>query len=227
MSAARNSSYYKLKGAITLLQYRYRISSSSPTAQLQSYHWNLGYGGNYMNQGLGLIISAGNREAGTIKSDFARAKDFQSPVPPPPPSPSPPSQKPFISTWVKWLLGTVLSTLLPFWKQKWEGLLQLEGKVEKVVEEVEEVAEVVEKVATVAEKISAEAAEQLPDNSIIKKAALAVEHASNATAADAQLTQNFIHKVEDVKQDLKDLEGMVEPVIDNIIKVDMEPHQNK
>jgi hypothetical protein len=64
-----------------------------------------------------------------------------------------------------------------------------------VVGEVEQVAEVVENVATVVEKVSAEVADHLPDNSMIKEAALAVEHISNVTAADAQLAASFIHKV--------------------------------
>lgn len=69
------------------------------------------------------------------------------------------------------------------------------GKVEKVVGEVEEVAEVVEKAAAVAENVSAKVADQFPNNSRIKEAAVAVEHISNVAVADAQLAQNFIHKV--------------------------------
>lgn len=64
-----------------------------------------------------------------------------------------------------------------------------------MVEEVEVVAEVVENVATVAEKFSAEVAEKLPDNNKIKLAVLAVEHLSSVAAQEAQLAQDFIHKV--------------------------------
>ncbi|XP_028055546.1 uncharacterized protein LOC114259703 [Camellia sinensis] len=99
------------------------------------------------------------------------------------------------------------------------------GEVEAVVEEVEIVAKVVEKVATMAEKVSADVAEKLPDNGILKEAALFVENVSTATAKDAELTENFIHKflfnldspVEELKGDLTDLGTMVEPVIDKII----------
>lgn len=124
-----------------------------------------------------------------------------------------------VSFRAKWFMGIVLSIFLPL-KQKWESMRQLEGKdititisrtyiymlvwrpdssttgkVEMVVEEVEVVAEVVEKAAAVSENVSAKVADQFPDNSRIKEAALAVEHISTVAVADAQLAQNFIHKV--------------------------------
>lgn len=64
-----------------------------------------------------------------------------------------------------------------------------------MVEEVEEVAKVVEKVATVAEKVSEDVAEMLPEDGKLRKAALVVEHASKQTAHDAELTEEFVHKV--------------------------------
>ena len=64
-----------------------------------------------------------------------------------------------------------------------------------VVEEVEGVAKVVEKAATVAEKISAEVADKLPEKGKLQEAALFVEHVAEEAAHDAQLTENFIHKV--------------------------------
>ncbi|KAL8188967.1 hypothetical protein R6Q57_029487 [Mikania cordata] len=81
-------------------------------------------------------------------------------------------------------------------------------KVEGVVKEVEEVAEVVEKVATATEKLSREVAEKL-DNGEVKEVALMVEHVSNVIAKDAQMTEDFIHKVGDLKQDLTNLEAMI------------------
>ncbi|KAI4296408.1 hypothetical protein L6164_036369 [Bauhinia variegata] len=86
------------------------------------------------------------------------------------------------------------------------------------MEEIEKVSNIVEKVATVAEKVSAQVAENLPGNGKLRQVALAVEHASEEVAHDAQLTEEFIHKVEEVKNDLDDLGAFVEPVIDNIIK---------
>lgn len=219
-AAARNSSSYRLIGMVKLL-YRYRTSSSSssPSPGCTLHANKFGYGG-YVNLGPGGFIirsftAAGSRSSSTRPEADTRKSHFYTKVTDVQPSPPVvPPPKPGISSWAKWLLGFVLSILIP-WKQKWESLRQLEGKVEKVVGEVEEVAEVVEKAAAVAENVSAKVADQFPNNSRIKEAAVAVEHISNVAVADAQLAQNFIHKVEDVKKDLKDLETMVEPLIDN------------
>ncbi|BBN70179.1 hypothetical protein Prudu_1443S000600, partial [Prunus dulcis] len=98
------------------------------------------------------------------------------------------------------------------------GSISPTGKAEIVMEEVEDVAEVVEKVANVAEKVSADVADELPDNSKLKETVLLVERASKVAAQDAQLTQDLIHKVETLKQDLGDLETLAEPVLEKIAK---------
>lgn len=69
------------------------------------------------------------------------------------------------------------------------------GEAEMVVEEIENVAEVVEKVATVAEKVSTQMADKLHDHTKLQEAALLVERVSEATAQEAELTINIIHKV--------------------------------
>ncbi|ONH90642.1 hypothetical protein PRUPE_8G066300 [Prunus persica] len=120
--------------------------------------------------------------------------------------------------WLKWMLGSILSLMLPFWAQNWGKLKRIEGKAEIVMEEIEDVAEVVEKVANVAEKVSADVADELPDNSKLKETVLLVERASKVAAQDAQLTQDLIHKVETLKQDLGDLETLAEPVLEKIAK---------
>nr|GMD02813.1 uncharacterized protein LOC109164889 [Ipomoea batatas] len=114
----------------------------------------------------------------------------------------------------KWIIGSLLSIIFPFWN----GILKIEGKVEEVVEEVEEVAEVVEKVATAAENVIEAVADKLPANTILKEAVEAVEHATAQVAEDAHNVTVFIHKAEEVKQDLESLETMVEPLVDKIIE---------
>lgn len=64
-----------------------------------------------------------------------------------------------------------------------------------MIEEAEAVAKVVEKVANVAEKVSEDISEMLPEDGKLRKVTLVVEHASKEAAHDAQLTQQFIHKV--------------------------------
>ncbi|GAU30568.1 hypothetical protein TSUD_65780 [Trifolium subterraneum] len=122
------------------------------------------------------------------------------------------------SSWVKWVLCSFLSLVLPFWSQYWVKLQRIEGEAEIVIEGVEKVAEVVEKVANVAEKISEDVAEMLPENGELKKVALVVETASKQASRGAQTTEEFIHKVEEVVNDMEDLESFIEPVIDKIVK---------
>ncbi|KAJ0078021.1 hypothetical protein Patl1_37165 [Pistacia atlantica] len=88
-----------------------------------------------------------------------------------------------------------------------------------VVEGIENVAEVVEKVA---DKVSTQMADKLHDHTKLQEAALLVERVSKATAQDAELTINFIHKVNALKEDLDDLETMVEPIVDKIVKHESE-----
>ncbi|XP_057422445.1 uncharacterized protein LOC130716254 [Lotus japonicus] len=120
-------------------------------------------------------------------------------------------------SWLRWVLGSVLSLVLPFWKY-WQKFQMIEEEAEVVVEEVEEVAKVVEKVAMVAEKVSEDVAEMFPKDSNLHNAALVLERASEHAAHGAQQTEEFIHKVEELKNDLDGLESFVEPVIEKIVK---------
>ncbi|KAA3482522.1 Chemoreceptor A [Gossypium australe] len=98
------------------------------------------------------------------------------------------------SRWARCLLGAVLGFFFPLWKVQCANLKRIEGEAEMVVEGVETVAEVVEKVATAAEKVSAEVAEKLPDDSMLKIAAMEVEHVSEIAAHNAHATSHFIHQ---------------------------------
>ncbi|XP_022726355.1 uncharacterized protein LOC111282509 isoform X2 [Durio zibethinus] len=164
-----------------------------------------------MNQGLRFIST----NIG-IWRNITTTKDEREKDSPPAAGSGPPKFK--FSLWVKCLLGSVLSFFLPFWKEKWTKLKRIEGEAEMVVEQVENVAEVVEKVADAAEKASAQVAEKLPDDSKLKKAALAVEHVSEITAQDAHATTQFIHQAEAIKHDVDGLESLVEPIVNKIVK---------
>ncbi|KAG8368633.1 hypothetical protein BUALT_Bualt15G0065900 [Buddleja alternifolia] len=211
--AAKNSSSYKLQALVAVLN-RYRVVSGGTWRSHQFHHHylpssKLGYGGS-AGQEL-RFLSATSRRYSEPKLEIQLSKEVQPPLAAP--------LKFGFANWVKWLLGSVLSLMLPFWKNKWDKLLILGGRVEKVVEEVEVVAEVVEKVATTADKALEAAANELPDNSKLKEAAQYMEHVSNIVVQDAQLVENIIHKVDDLKQDLEDMETIVEPIVEKIIKI--------
>lgn len=173
--------------------------------------WMLESGYSTDFRGLQQISRAYHKEADRpafSSTEINASREIPKPLPDPPkPSRFPP--------WGKWVMGSILSLLIPFWKLKWDKLRQIEGEAEEVIEGAEIVAEVVEKVATVAEKVSAQVADKLPDDSKLKEAALFVEHVSEVTARDAHLTDDFIHKVDEVKQEV---ETAVETGIEKIIE---------
>ncbi|CAH2051891.1 unnamed protein product [Thlaspi arvense] len=121
-------------------------------------------------------------------------------------------------SWGRWAIGSAISLVLSFWNNKRiQKLKQIEGEAELAVEGVEAVAEMVEKVASATEKLAEEVTEKLPEKSKLKQAALVLENISKVAAHEAHTTQEFLHKVEKVTQDLDDLEAMIEPLVDIIV----------
>ncbi|KAK9110759.1 hypothetical protein Sjap_018819 [Stephania japonica] len=114
------------------------------------------------------------------------------------------SRKPNYLSW-RWFLGIFLSIVLPFWQGTWAKLLQIENEVEEVAVAVEDAAEVVETVATVTDNLSIAALDKLPNDGKLKDAALFVKHVSEEVVKGAQLTEDFIHKVDEVKEEIDDL----------------------
>ncbi|KAF8404662.1 hypothetical protein HHK36_009550 [Tetracentron sinense] len=110
-----------------------------------------------------------------------------------------------------WILGAVSWIILPFLKHKWGPLLALKNKVDTVVDRVESVVDVVEMVAEKVEKIADEVADKLPEGGKLKDTVSFVEIIAKEAAKDANLAEEFIHKVEEVE---KELESLVEPVMD-------------
>ncbi|KAM0950858.1 hypothetical protein DsansV1_C04g0045901 [Dioscorea sansibarensis] len=95
----------------------------------------------------------------------------------------------------KWILGLIVTMMVPFWTNKWNNLLKLE-------DEVKMTTKVVEKVATMAEKASAEIANKLPENSDLKQTILSVEKISEKTAKEAHLALDIFHKVDELKEEV-------------------------
>ncbi|XP_059448543.1 uncharacterized protein LOC132179787 [Corylus avellana] len=200
---------YKLPSILQLLLHQRSFSGRCASGFAADY--KLGNGGyNRMNRRVIQFFSTNYSKTQTKldanKVNHGNGK-FQSPAPAPP--------KLFFPRWAKWVWGSILAISLPLWNQDWGKLRRIEGEADMVVEEVEGVAKVVEKVATVAEKISAEVADKLPEKGKLKEAALFVEHVAEEAAHDAQLTENFIQKVDALKEDL---EALVEPIIGQIAK---------
>ncbi|XP_031492744.1 uncharacterized protein LOC116259199 [Nymphaea colorata] len=114
------------------------------------------------------------------------------------------------STWVRWLLGSIVVIIFPYWQTKWQNFLRIEGEIEAVAEKVEGAVEVVEKVAAVAEEVSEEVAESLPSEGKLKDAVLFVKHVSEEAKKEAELALKLIHEVAEAKEDA---ETIMEPII--------------
>ncbi|XP_058087495.1 uncharacterized protein LOC131234575 [Magnolia sinica] len=106
--------------------------------------------------------------------------------------------------WVTWILGSILSMVLPFWKTKLMAFLKLEDEVEKAVENV---AEAVEKVAEATEKAIEELEEELPADGKLKEALVAVENSVKEVQKDAKAAEQLIHKVDEMKEEVENLVG--------------------
>ncbi|ONI35233.1 hypothetical protein PRUPE_1G524300 [Prunus persica] len=66
------------------------------------------------------------------------------------PLPSDPSSG---TSWKLWLVGILISVVVPFWKNKWWPLQKFREQIETTLDSVEDVAELVEKVAGEVEKV--------------------------------------------------------------------------
>ncbi|KAK7852840.1 hypothetical protein CFP56_037746 [Quercus suber] len=126
----------------------------------------------------------------------------RSSIPPVPPIPSSPASP---GPWKHWIVGLIVSAILPFLGIKLGPLLKLK----------EEVAEVVEKVAEEVDKVAEEISEHLPEGGKLRVAAKIIEKVAEKTAEDAQLVEDVIDKFEAVE---KDVESLIDPVVDQAKK---------
>uniref|UniRef100_A0A5B6YJ18 Uncharacterized protein n=1 Tax=Davidia involucrata TaxID=16924 RepID=A0A5B6YJ18_DAVIN len=134
-----------------------------------------------------------------------------------PSGPSPNSPK-------SWILGLLLTILIPFLRNKWGPLFKLKEGVENALETAEHVTEAIEKVAEEVEKVAEEVAEELPEGGKLKNAFVFVENVAKKTAKDAQIGEEIIDKVEEIE---KDVESLIEPVIDQANEITKEAADQK
>lgn len=105
------------------------------------------------------------------------------------------------SSWKLWVLGALVSVILPFWTNKWGPLWKLKNKAEAVVETMDRVTEIVEEVAEKVEHVAEEVAKHLPDGRL-KDAVTSVEHVAEMVDKDAHLAGDIIDKVEEVEEEV-------------------------
>ncbi|KAL2538581.1 uncharacterized protein Fot_19972 [Forsythia ovata] len=126
------------------------------------------------------------------------------------PLPSDPSSNSIRS----WILGMVVSIVLPFFTHKWGPLWVLKNRIENAVQTVENVVEVVEKMAEEVEKIAEDIVEDLPEGQL-KNIAHFVEEIADKTAKNADSLGDLIDKVQEAEEKV---ECIVESINDEAKK---------
>ncbi|KAL3638877.1 hypothetical protein CASFOL_016784 [Castilleja foliolosa] len=113
-----------------------------------------------------------------------------------PPKPSKPP-----SSSSRWILGTLLATILPFAGNKWGSpLLKVKEDVDNVVETVEDIVEVVEKVAELVDEVAENVSDGLPVGGKLKKVVDAIEDVAEKIDEDAQIVGDAIDKFQEVER---------------------------
>ncbi|EPS72287.1 hypothetical protein M569_02473, partial [Genlisea aurea] len=109
-----------------------------------------------------------------------------------------------------WILGLIITFVLPFVTHKWGSLLVYKNRIDTVVQAVEDVVETVEKVAEGVEKVAEGIAGDLPDGKL-KEIVKAVEVVAEGTAKTADCVDSVIDKVQEV-------EGEAAEILETITK---------
>ncbi|XP_057795595.1 uncharacterized protein LOC131011772 [Salvia miltiorrhiza] len=125
-----------------------------------------------------------------------------------PSAPLPPS-----SYW-KWILGLVVSIIVPSTSSTWGPFLQLKNDVDTAVETLEGIVEVVEKAAEIVDKVAEEISDDLPEGRKLKKVLEVLEDAAEATARDAHTVGDAIDKFQEVEEKIENIMGKSSEAID-------------
>ncbi|KAG5541804.1 hypothetical protein RHGRI_021591 [Rhododendron griersonianum] len=94
-----------------------------------------------------------------------------------------------------WILGALITIMLPFLRNKWGPLFKLTKDVEAVAERAEHVTKVVEEIAEEVDKVAKEVADELPKGGKLEKAIESVENAAEKADKAARLADDLIDKV--------------------------------
>ncbi|ONI02375.1 hypothetical protein PRUPE_6G194000 [Prunus persica] len=102
-----------------------------------------------------------------------------------------------------WIVGLMLSIIIPSLRHKWGPLLALKSKVDMAVDTVESVTEVVEELAEEVEKVAEQVEDKLPEDAKLREAVESVEHLAEDAVKKAELAKDVIHKVEEVEEEVE------------------------
>ncbi|XP_024184113.1 uncharacterized protein LOC112189074 isoform X2 [Rosa chinensis] len=161
-----------------------------------------------------LSLSIGQRSSALSRSDAKMNKIVCNVSGAPTPSGAP------SHSW-GWMIGMLLTVVIPFWRHKWGPFQIIKNKVDMVMNTVEVVAEVVETVAHKVEEVADGIADKLPEDGKLKAAVETVEAIAKETAKDAHMVDKLIENVEAAEDKVEDFfESAMHGAGDQVTKVD-------
>ncbi|XP_024973258.1 uncharacterized protein LOC112511756 isoform X2 [Cynara cardunculus var. scolymus] len=120
----------------------------------------------------------------------------------PPPAGVPDPSGPPSGSLRNWIVGIVLTFVLPFFTHKWGSFLLLKNKIDKKIETTEHVVKGIEKVAERVDKVIDSITDDLPEESKLKKALVFVDEIAEGVAKTAHVADTIINKVEEAEDKL-------------------------
>ncbi|KAL6512055.1 hypothetical protein OROGR_021652 [Orobanche gracilis] len=108
-----------------------------------------------------------------------------------------------VSVW-SWIIGLVVTFVLPFLTNKWGALWELKNKVLGAVQTVEDIVEAVERVAEKVDEIAEEIGDDVPQGKL-KDLVELVGHVAEKTAKTADCLDNVIDKVQEAEVQVEDM----------------------
>ncbi|GJT62246.1 PH, RCC1 and FYVE domains-containing protein 1-like protein isoform X1 [Tanacetum coccineum] len=118
---------------------------------------------------------------------------------------SPPGAPNPSGSLTNWIVGIVLTCVLPFITRKWGSLALLKNKVDTMMETTEHVTETIEAIAKGADEIIDEITDGLPKNSKLKERMEAIDDMIEEVAKGAHIANEIIDKVEETEEKFESL----------------------
>ncbi|KAM0036012.1 hypothetical protein Hdeb2414_s0015g00453291 [Helianthus debilis subsp. tardiflorus] len=164
--------------------------SETPLLKSKQYAWNL------LGKSCRNLSMRKNQQTTT----FVRHSNLN-----PPPEAAPlPSGSPSGSLR-NWIVGIVLTFVLPLITRKWGPLLLLKNKVDQKIEMTEQVVKTIENIAEKADKVIDSITDNLPKDSELKKKLEFVDEIVEGVAKGAHVADKFINQVEEAEGQLESL----------------------
>ncbi|GJY19570.1 hypothetical protein Tco_0391061 [Tanacetum coccineum] len=117
---------------------------------------------------------------------------------------SPPGAPDPSGSLTNWIVGIVLTCVLPFITHKWGSLALLKNKVDTMMETTEHVMETIEAMANGADEIIDEITDNLPDSKL-KERMEAIDDMIEDLAKGAHIANEIIDKVEETEHKVESL----------------------